>query len=153
MCIRDRWAAAEGFRSLTSDFAADPRFERLIVGRQERYALLAKGIPARSMGRRVLDAGSDFRSERYPAFLQRERRREAAATFRAQGLSLIHISSQVTTAPAASTPAPVKSPVATFVSRYCDVTLSLRDWHVAVDAWVHASEERFVRRAPALSLS
>jgi 6-phosphofructokinase len=81
------WAAAEGFRSLTSDFAADPRFERLIVGRQERYALLAKGIPARSMGRRVLDAGSDFRSERYPAFLQRERRREAAATFRAQGFT------------------------------------------------------------------
>src|SRR5580658_5179808 len=81
------WAAAEGFRSLTSDFAADPRFERLIVGRQERYALLAKGIPARSMGRRVLDAGSDFRSERYPAFLERERRREAAATFRAQGFT------------------------------------------------------------------
>src|SRR5580704_7096356 len=58
------WAAAEGFKSLTSDGAADPRFERLIIGRKERYALLAKGIPARSMGRRLLDAGSDFRTER-----------------------------------------------------------------------------------------
>jgi 6-phosphofructokinase len=81
------WAAAEGFRSLTSDFTATPRFERLIVERHERYALLAKGIPARSMGRRVLDAGCDFRSERYPAFHQRERRREAAETFRAQGFT------------------------------------------------------------------
>jgi 6-phosphofructokinase len=81
------WAAAEGFRSLTRDFVANPRFERLIVGRQERYALLAKGIPARSMGRRVLDAGSDFRSERYPGFLQRERRREAAETFHAHGFT------------------------------------------------------------------
>ena len=57
------------------------------MGRQERYALLAKGIPARSMGRRVLDAGSDFRSERYPAFHERERRRQAADTFRAQGFT------------------------------------------------------------------
>lgn len=81
------WAAAEGFRSLTTDFSSSPRFERLIVGRQERYALLAKGIPARSMGRRVLDAGSDFRSERYPAFLQKERRQEAAETFGAQGFT------------------------------------------------------------------
>ena len=81
------WAAAEGFRSLTRDSAADPPFERLIVGRQERYALLAKGIPARSMGRRLLDAGSDFRSERYEAFFERERRREAAETFRTQGFT------------------------------------------------------------------
>ena len=66
------WAAAEGFRSLTRDFASEPQFERLIVGRQDRYALLSQGIPARSMGRRVLDAGSDFRSERYQGFLERE---------------------------------------------------------------------------------
>jgi 6-phosphofructokinase len=78
------WAAAEGFRSLTRDSLANPRFERLIVGRQERYALLAKGIPARSMGRRLLDAGSDFRTERYDAFRDHERRREAAETFRTQ---------------------------------------------------------------------
>ncbi len=81
------WAAAEGFRSLTRDSTASPPFERLIVGRQERYALLAKGIPARSMGRRLLDAGSDFRSERYEAFFERERRREAAETFRTQGFT------------------------------------------------------------------
>jgi 6-phosphofructokinase len=81
------WAAAEGFRSLTRDCVADPRFERLIGGRQERYALLARGIPARSMGRRVLDAGSDFRSERYPAFRERERRREAADTVGRQGFT------------------------------------------------------------------
>ena len=81
------WAASEGFRSLTKDATQEPAFERLIVSRKERYALLAKGIPARSMGRRVLDAGSDFRSERYPGFLEKERRKEAAATLRAQGFT------------------------------------------------------------------
>jgi 6-phosphofructokinase len=81
------WAAAEGFRSLTTDASTEPRFERLIVGRRERYALLSQGIPARSMGRRVLDAGSDFRSERYVRFLDVERRREAAETFVAQGFT------------------------------------------------------------------
>jgi 6-phosphofructokinase len=81
------WAASEGFRSLTRDASAEPRFERLIIGREQRYALLAKGIPARSMGRRVLDAGSDFRSERYLGFLDVERRREAAATIAEQGFS------------------------------------------------------------------
>ena len=39
------------------------------------------------MGRRVLDAGSDFRSERYLGFHDRARRVEAAATFRAQGFT------------------------------------------------------------------
>jgi len=81
------WAATEGFRSLTCDATAEPRFERLIVGRQERYALLSKGIPARSMGRRVLDAGSDFRSERYTGFYERARRAEAAETVHAQGFT------------------------------------------------------------------
>ena len=81
------WAATEGFRSLTRDAGVEPRFERLIVGRQDRYALLSQGIPARSMGRRVQDAGSDFRSERYAGFHDRARRAEAAETFRAQGFS------------------------------------------------------------------
>lgn len=81
------WAATEGFRSLTRDATGEPHFERLITSRKDRYALLAKGIPARSMGRRVLDAGSDFRSERYLGFHDRERRREAAQTFRAQGFT------------------------------------------------------------------
>src|SRR3954467_3138766 len=80
------WAATQGFRSLTRDATSHPPFQRLIVrrperalrrdatapppserlmvSRKERDALLAQGIPARSMGRRVLDAGSDFRSER-----------------------------------------------------------------------------------------
>lgn len=81
------WAATEGFRSLTADARAVPAFERLILSRKDRYTLLAQGIPARSMGRRVLDAGSDFRSERYLGFLERERRRQAAATFRAHGFT------------------------------------------------------------------
>ncbi|MDI3284140.1 6-phosphofructokinase [Polyangium sp. 15x6] len=81
------WAATEGFRSLTHDATSDPRFERLIVSRRERYALLAKGIPARSMGRRVLDAGSDFRSERYLGFHDGQNRRAAADTLRTQGFS------------------------------------------------------------------
>jgi 6-phosphofructokinase len=81
------WAACEGFRSLTSDATTEPRFERLILGRGERYELLGKGIPARSMARRVLDAGSDFRSERYRGFLDHARRAEAAETIRAQGFT------------------------------------------------------------------
>ncbi len=81
------WAASEGFRSLTRDATSEPAFERLILGRKERYALLAQGIPARSMGRRVLDAGSDFRSERYLGFLDPDRRREAAATIAALGFT------------------------------------------------------------------
>jgi len=81
------WAATEGFRSLTSARTTEPAFERLIVSRKDRYALLAKGIPARSMGRRVLDAGCDFRSERYRGFLDRQRRREASETFRKEGFT------------------------------------------------------------------
>lgn len=81
------WAATEGFRSLTSDSKSDLRFERLVVSRKERYDLLSQGIPARSMGRRVLDPGSDFRSERYLGFHERKARDEAAATFRAQGFT------------------------------------------------------------------
>jgi 6-phosphofructokinase len=81
------WAATEGFRSLTPDAKAEPRFERLIMSRRDRYALLGQGIPARSMGRRVLDAGSDFRSERYSGFLDQKTRKHAAELFRAQGFS------------------------------------------------------------------
>jgi len=81
------WAATEGFRSLTHDTQSDLRFERLVVSRSERYALLAKGIPTRSMGRRVLDPGSDFRSERYTGFLRPEIRDLAARNFHAQGFT------------------------------------------------------------------
>lgn len=81
------WAATEGFRSLTVDSKNEPRFERLVVSRSERYALLGQGIPTRSMGRRVLDPGSDFRSERYKSFHQIERRVEAAKTFEQQGFT------------------------------------------------------------------
>ena len=81
------WAATQGFRSLTQDSTSDPRFERLIVGRGQRYALLSQGIPVRSMGRRVLDAGSDFRSERYVGFLEHDKRAAAAETIRTQGFT------------------------------------------------------------------
>lgn len=81
------WAATEGFRSLTDDARLELHFERLIMSRRQRYELLGQGIPARSMGRRVLDAGSDFRSERYTGFLDRAKRKRAAETFRAQGFT------------------------------------------------------------------
>lgn len=81
------WAATEGFRSLTNDAHADLRFERLVVSRGERYELLGQGIPTRSMGRRVLDPGSDFRSERYDGFLERGKRDLAAEAFRMQGFT------------------------------------------------------------------
>lgn len=81
------WAATEGFRSLTNDANAELRFERLVVSRGERYELLGRGIPTRSMGRRVLDPGSDFRSERYTGFHQPDVRELAARTFYAQGFT------------------------------------------------------------------
>lgn len=81
------WAATEGFRSLTPDATLDLRFERMVVSRRERYELLAQGIPARSMGRRVQDAGSDFRSERYLGFLRSEMRDAAAELFTGQGFT------------------------------------------------------------------
>lgn len=81
------WAATEGFRSLTSDTEQPLPFERLTVHRKERYELLAKGIPARSMGRRVRDPGSDFRSERYRSFVEADKRAEAVDTFRRQGFT------------------------------------------------------------------
>jgi 6-phosphofructokinase len=81
------WAATQGFRSLTSHATSEPRVERLVVGREERYQLLGQGIPARSMGRRVLDPGSDFRSERFAAFHDRAIRDEAARAYAAQGFT------------------------------------------------------------------
>jgi 6-phosphofructokinase len=81
------WAATEGFRSVTGDTTTELRFERLVVSRSERYALLGQGIPTRSMGRRVLDPGSDFRSERYTGFFEKEKRDAAAHAFHAQGFT------------------------------------------------------------------
>lgn len=81
------WAATEGFRSLTADARADLRFERLVVGRSERYTLLAQGQPARSMGRRIQDPGSDFRSERYRGFFDPAIRAAAAARFASEGFT------------------------------------------------------------------
>ena len=81
------WSATEGFRSLTEHNGNALRFERLVVGRAERYALLAQGLPARSMGRRVQDPGSDFRSERYRGFYDPAVRGQAAARFRQEGFT------------------------------------------------------------------
>jgi 6-phosphofructokinase len=81
------WAATEGYRSLTTAARHSLRFERLVMSRNERYALLAKGQPARSMGRRVQDAGSDFRSERFREFAERAHREHAVHCFRQQGFT------------------------------------------------------------------
>ena len=81
------WAATEGYRSLTPDASGEPRFERLVVSRKERYQLLGAGLPARSMGRRVQDPGSDFRSERYVGFHDEINREAAAETFWTQGFT------------------------------------------------------------------
>ncbi len=81
------WAATEGFRSLTDDATHEMRFERLVISRKERYDLLAQGIPARSMGRRIQDPGSDFRSERYLGFHREDVRKSAAEMVRTQGFT------------------------------------------------------------------
>lgn len=81
------WAATEGFRSLTADATSRLRFERLVISRSERYDLLAEGVPARSMGRRISDPGSDFRSERYTGFFDVETRKQAVKSFREQGFT------------------------------------------------------------------
>ncbi len=81
------WAATEGYRSLTSYATSQLRVERLVVSRDERYQLLGQGIPARSMGRRVLDPGCDFRSERFASFVEGAVREEAARAYLAQGFT------------------------------------------------------------------
>jgi len=81
------WAATEGFRSLTAAAGGHLPFERLVLSRSQRYELLAAGQPARSMSRRVQDAGSDFRSERFADFAKLEHREHAVQMFRAQRFS------------------------------------------------------------------
>ncbi len=81
------WAATEGFRSLTTAASGDLPFERLVSSRAERYALLAAGQPARSMSRRLQDAGSDFRSERFADFTKAEHRAHAVEMFRGQAFT------------------------------------------------------------------
>ncbi len=75
------WTATEGFRSLTPQATTELRFERLVVTREERYRLLAQGIPTRAVGRTVLDPGCEFRSERFVGFREEEMRREAVRMF------------------------------------------------------------------------
>ncbi len=71
------WAANEGFRSLTEDFVENPRVIHLQLkgleegGRDEFY-------PNISMYGRIGEAGSMFRSERYPEFKQEEKQKQAA---------------------------------------------------------------------------
>ncbi len=84
----ETWAATEGFRSLVGDGAQAPRLERLVYGREDAYKVAKeKGVPVRAMERRLLDAGSDFRSERFQGFSRPESQAKAAAFVREAGVT------------------------------------------------------------------
>lgn len=74
------YAAFEGFRSLTGDHIADERLIRLVMSRRQSWRLNAKGIPTRSLYRGIDQPGSEFRSERYPEFVKKDKQ-DAAAEF------------------------------------------------------------------------
>ncbi|MCC7105839.1 MAG: 6-phosphofructokinase [Chloroflexi bacterium] len=81
----EMYVAAEGFRSLTGDGHAETPFPRLVM----RPEALAGGEPAVSLYRRIGDAGSEFRSERFPAFRQPEKAVVAAAAIRQAGFQRV----------------------------------------------------------------
>lgn len=80
------WAATEGFRSLVGDGARPPRLERLVFGRDDAYRVAKEtDTPVRAMERRLLDPGSDFRSERFQGFSRPEAQAKAAQFVRETG--------------------------------------------------------------------
>ncbi len=82
-------AAYEGFRSLTGDNTYEERLIRLVMSRTESWDLNAKGIPTRSMYRAIDLPGSEFRSERYPDFKDRDKQQEAADYIKEMGFTHI----------------------------------------------------------------
>ena len=71
------WAANEGFRSLTGDHHELPRVIHLnLRGREEGVHEYI--TPSVTMYRRIGEAGSEFRSERYPEFKETAKQKQAA---------------------------------------------------------------------------
>ncbi|MDH4184876.1 MAG: 6-phosphofructokinase, partial [Nitrospinota bacterium] len=72
------WAAFEGFRSLTGDHLDETRLVRLLMSRRQAWKLSSKGYPIRAMYGAIDHPGSEFRSERYPEFIQPDKQQKAA---------------------------------------------------------------------------
>jgi len=77
------WAAREGFRSLTGAGFEAIRLERLTMNPNESACVSEKGEWIRNLYGRIGDAGSAFRSERYPDF-EHEQVQAKAARFIAE---------------------------------------------------------------------
>ena len=76
-CGAQSWAANEGFRSLTGDHHELPRVVHLnLRGREEGATEYI--TPSVTMYRRIGEAGSEFRSERYPEFKDVAKQKQAA---------------------------------------------------------------------------
>lgn len=80
----EMYVAAEGFRSLCGQGAADSPFCRLSMHEAE-----AGLFPTVQLYRRIGDAGSEFRSERFPEFRRDELIQMAARTIRAAGFTRV----------------------------------------------------------------
>ena len=73
------WAAFEGFRSLTGDQRDHTRLVRLLMSRRQAWKLASEQqYPIHAMYRAIDHPGSEFRSERYPEFIQPEKQKAAA---------------------------------------------------------------------------
>lgn len=83
------YAAFEGFRSLTGDNIAEERLIRLVMSRRASWRLNTQGIPTRSLYRGIDQPGSEFRSERYPEFVNPEKQRAAVEFIR--GMEFTHV--------------------------------------------------------------
>lgn len=81
------YAAFEGFRSLTGDHIAEQRLIRLVMARRHSWKLNAQGIPTRALYRNIDQPGSEFRSERYPDFVQPAKQEAAASFIRESGFT------------------------------------------------------------------
>jgi 6-phosphofructokinase len=67
------YAAYEGFRSIAGDSISPHSIVRLVMDRKDEWGLNSQGIPTRSLYQMEDSPGSEFRSERYPSFSEKEK--------------------------------------------------------------------------------
>ena len=82
------WAANEGFKSLTADAEEEPRLVEMYMCHDQEDA--TPPSPASiNMYRRIGEAGTRFRTERYPVFKEDEKQAEAARFIVEQGFNAV----------------------------------------------------------------
>lgn len=73
----ETWAARSGFRSLCEEYEPEPQLVRVVTNPLQSFELNNQGIPTESIGRRRFHPGSDFRSERFPEFADKDNQYKA----------------------------------------------------------------------------